>query len=77
MVNYEPKGDPLATPARHVDDVKVTRADLPFESTNQEEREPSVQDIMALAERIRGLRVGLAKEAIFLLLRILTFLLAK
>ena len=42
---------------RHIDDVKVMNAAPPTELPNQENREPTSQELMALAERIRDLRV--------------------
>ncbi|GFS07812.1 LOW QUALITY PROTEIN: Fras1 related extracellular matrix protein [Elysia marginata] len=56
VVKYETGADRLVSPGRHVDEVKVMYADPPTKSTNEETREPSVAELMALAERLRELR---------------------
>ncbi|GFR99234.1 Fras1 related extracellular matrix protein [Elysia marginata] len=56
VVNHETGSGLPATPAGRVDKVKVMKADTPTESSNQEKREQSPQEIMALVERLRELR---------------------
>ncbi|GFN94711.1 fras1 related extracellular matrix protein [Plakobranchus ocellatus] len=69
LVNSTHKGHNLYTPEshslgsnnnerseRHPDNVKVMSADPPTDSANEAPREPSPQEIMALAEKIRDLR---------------------
>lgn len=56
VVKQESGKDLNGTSIYQVDDVRVMHAEPPTKSTKEERPEPSVQEIMALAERIRELR---------------------
>ncbi|KAK3708828.1 hypothetical protein RRG08_021982 [Elysia crispata] len=57
-VRYGKENGRPGIPVRHIDDVKVMNAAPPTELPNQENREPTSQELMALAERIRDLRIS-------------------